>query len=96
MQISLPDFLEKEKKDSINIIDIRDNYQYNQGHIENAQNIPAMYLLRNPSKYLNKNAIYYIYCEYGNTSRYVSNQLNSLGYKTINIAGGYSLYQMSK
>ena len=36
------------------IIDIRDNYTYNQGHIKNAKNIPYYSLLSNHSIYLNK------------------------------------------
>lgn len=96
MQINIPELLEKGKKEAMNIIDIRDNYQYNLGHIDDSQNIPTNYLLTNPAQYLNKKDIYYIYCEYGNTSRYVVNQLNRLGYKTISIAGGYSTYQKMK
>lgn len=93
MQINILELLEKEKKESINIIDIRDNYQYNLGNIKNSKNIPTNYLLTNYSQYLNKNDIYYIYCEYGSTSRYVATRLNSLGYQVISIAGGYSAYQ---
>lgn len=96
MQINIPELLEREKKEHINIIDIRDNYQYNLGHMENSQNIPTSYLLTNPNQYLNKNDLYYIYCEYGNTSRYVSNQLNSLGYNVLSIIGGYNAYQRIK
>ena len=46
-----------------NIIDIRDNYSYNQGHLKNARNIPYYSLLSNYSIYLNKHEEYYLYCE---------------------------------
>ena len=36
-----------------NIIDIRDNFTYNSGHIKNAINIPYYSLLSNYSMYLN-------------------------------------------
>ena len=36
-----------------NIIDIRDNYSYNAGHIPNALNIPYYSLLTNYNIYLN-------------------------------------------
>lgn len=96
MQINISKLLKKEKIESLKIIDIRNSYQYSLGHIENAKNIPTNYLLTNPSQYLNKNDIYYIYCEYGNTSRYVSDQLNSLGYKALSVIGGYNEYQRIK
>jgi len=41
------------------IVDIRDNYTYNQGHIKNAINIPYYNLLNNYSHYLNKIDRYY-------------------------------------
>ena len=36
------------------IIDIRDKYTYNQGHLNNSKNIPYYSLLSNYSIYLNK------------------------------------------
>ena len=78
----------------VKIIDIRDNYQFNLGSIPTSINIPKNFLLTNPDTYLKKDDIYYIYCEYGNTSKKVSNVLNSLGYNTINVLGGFSEYKL--
>ena len=72
-------------------IDIRDNNSYNNGHIDGAINIPFKNLLVNP-KLLNKNEIYYIYCQSGNNSKILVNYLNKLGYSCINVSGGYSKY----
>lgn len=72
-----------------NIIDIRDNYSYNQGHIKNAINIPYYSLLSNYSMYLNKKETYYLYCDYGKQSMEISNRLNSFGYNTFYIKEGY-------
>ena len=46
--------------DSLNIIDIRDNYLYNIGSIPHSKNIPMNFLIMNPDNYLNKNDTYYI------------------------------------
>ena len=78
--------------DDINIIDIRDNYQYNLGKIENSINIPMNFLLKNPSEYLNKDERYYIYCDYGNRSRKCTLLLSNEGYDVVNIKGGYNNY----
>ena len=75
-----------------NIIDIRNNYYYNLGHIPRSINIPYYDLLTNHKYYLNKYSIYYLYCDSGDQSLEISNRLNSLGYKTLNISGGYDEY----
>jgi len=75
-----------------NIIDIRNNYYYNLGHINGAINIPYYNLLNNYSYYLNKHNTYYIYCDTGDQSLEIVKRLNSFGYHTININGGYEAY----
>ena len=74
------------------IVDIRDNYSYNLGHIKNAINIPYYNLLGNYSHYLNKNSTYYLYCGEGRQSEEIANRLRSFGYDTYNIIGGYLGY----
>ena len=71
------------------IIDIRDNYSYNISHIKNAINIPYYNLLNNYSHYLNKNNIYYLYCDEGKQSNEISKRLNSFGYNIKSIEGGF-------
>ena len=71
------------------IIDIRDNYSFSISHIKNSINIPYYNLLNNYSHYLNKNNIYYLYCEEGKQSNEISKRLNSFGYNTKSIEGGF-------
>ena len=75
-----------------NIIDIRTKEKYLISHIEDAVNISYMDLLLNHKKYLVKNKTYYIYCDSGIRSKRLVNELNSLGYHTIDIEGGYNNY----
>lgn len=75
------------------IIDIRDNYSYNEGHIKNALNIPYYSLLSNYSLYLNKHDKYYLYCNYGKQSMEISNRLNSFGYNTYYVKEGYLYFK---
>lgn len=72
-----------------NIIDIRDNFTYNSGHIKNAINIPYYSLLSNYSMYLKKSETYYLYCDYGKQSMEISNRLNLFGYHTFYVKEGY-------
>lgn len=75
------------------IIDIRDNYSYNVSHIKDSINIPYYNLLNNYSHYLSKNNIYYLYCEEGRQSREISKRLNSFGYNTKSIQGGFKSFK---
>lgn len=83
-------------KNNIEIIDIRDKYLYNMGHIPYAKNIPKNLLLMNPDNYLDKYKTYYIYCSYGINSKKTCEILSNKGYDVINIIGGYNEYNLCK
>ena len=83
-------------KSRVNIIDIRSSSNYVIGHVNNAINISELELVNNHYKYLNKNDIFYIYCDYGNSSKRVVFYLNNLGYNTVNINGGYYNFLLRK
>ena len=76
----------------INLIDIRKNYLYNLGSIPSSKNIPSSFLLMDPSKYLNKDKEYYIYCTQGMESAKVCSNLKKQGYNVVNVLGGYHDY----
>ena len=78
----------------LNIIDIRDNYLYNMGCIPGSRNIPMNFLLTNPDNYLNKDEEYYIYCNRGINSKRTCEILNKLGYKVVNLSGGFERYKL--
>lgn len=79
----------------VKIIDIRKSYLYNLGSIPSSRNIPSSYLLIDPSKYLNKNEEYYIYCTQGMESPRICANLTKQGYKVVNVLGGYNDYMTS-
>lgn len=49
----------------VELIDIREEYEYKGGSIKSAKNIPMGELLDEPEKYLNKSKEYYIMCQSG-------------------------------
>ena len=83
------------KLGTINVIDLRSIEKYNSSHIETSINIPFEKLMINHSKYLNKTDEYYLYCQYGKTSVKVCIFLNKLGYKVINLVGGYEAWLLN-
>lgn len=91
--ISISEF---NKLDNVNIIDIRSIEKFNSNHIEGAINIPANLLILNPSKYLIKLDIYYIYCQKGIQSKKICLILQKEGYNVVNIEGGYEAWILNK
>ena len=79
----------KDLKPDYNVIDIRDTYSYSLDHYKNAINIPMNILLTYPSRFLNKNSVYYIYCTSGSRSKKTCELLSILGYNVINVVDGF-------
>ncbi len=78
------------------IIDIRNKNSYNCSHIKNAVNFSHDDLIYNHKSILDKKNLYYIYCEKGVLSNKTSTILNSLGYDTYSLDGGYNKYLVER
>lgn len=97
-------FLKKDKSQVINVndidsfigkvelIDIREPFEYKFGSLKTAKNIPMGNLLNAPDKYLIKNKTYYIICESGSRSSMATRVLTKQGYNVIDVAGGIGSY----
>ena len=80
----------------VELIDIREDYEYKGGSIKSSKNIPMGQLLNEPEKYINKNKEYYIMCQSGGRSARACNNLKSQGFNVINVAGGMGSYVGTK
>jgi rhodanese-related sulfurtransferase len=80
----------------IDLIDIREPYEYKTGSIKSAKNIPMGNLLSNPEKYLKKDKEYHILCQSGGRSSSACGKLTKLGFDVVNVAGGVGSYAGSK
>lgn len=80
------------KLGKINLIDIREGYEYNGGHVPTAKNIPMGEILDAPEKYLNKEDKYHIICQTGGRSLKTCKELSDKGYKVVNVSGGTGSY----
>lgn len=80
----------------VNIIDLRGIESYNNSHIEGARNIEFNKLLISPNNYLDKNLVYYVYCQKGKKSLKLCEILCRQGYKLVNINGGYEAWILNK
>ena len=81
-----------EKLSMVNLIDVRENYEFRSGHVPKARNIPMSAILAEPEKYLHKDKEYHIICHSGSRSSGTSRRLSALGYKVVNVSGGTMSY----
>lgn len=80
----------------VELIDIRENYEYAGGSIRSAKNIPMGELLNDPDKYLSKDKEYYIMCQSGGRSARACSSLSNEGFNVINVSGGVGSYLGTK
>ncbi|GKU24103.1 rhodanese-like domain-containing protein [Clostridium folliculivorans] len=76
----------------INLIDVREPYEYKNGHLPSAKNIPVNKIIADADKLLDKSKEYHIICQSGARSSRVCSALNKNGFKVINVSGGTSGY----
>lgn len=77
----------------IDLIDIREPYEYKAGHLPTAKNIPMDTILSAPEKYLDKTKEYHIICHSGSRSSMTCSILKENGFNIINVAGGTGRYR---
>lgn len=74
------------------IIDLRDEDEYDLGHVPTAVNIPYEELDQFKNKLRKYNEII-LYCDRGSSSLLAARELSKIGYKVINIYGGIKAYR---
>lgn len=80
----------------IELIDIREPYEYAGGSLKGAKNIPMQKLISDPSKYMKEDKTYYILCHSGSRSIRTCRYLTKIGYDVVNVDRGYGSYVGSK
>ncbi len=77
----------------INLIDIREPYEYKSGHLPTAKNIPMDILLSEAEKRLDRSKEYHIICHSGARSSRACSILKEEGFNVINVSGGTGRYR---
>ena len=80
----------QENAKSINLIDVRSPLEFQDGHVDGAKNIPMAGLMFNTNEFLKKDETYYLMCWSGNRSYATYQDLESKGYKVVQVEGGFS------
>lgn len=81
---------------NINLVDIREPYEYKNVSIKTSKNIPMGNLIEEPDKYLEKNKTYYIMCQSGGRSQRTCSILTKQGFDVVNVSGGMGSYVGTK
>ena len=78
----------------INLIDVREKYEFKSGKIKGSINVPMVGIINNAGHFLKKEQTYYIICLSGSRSSRVCHVLSSQGYNVINVKGGTGYFGM--
>ena len=81
--------LEDKLKEGIQLLDVREVFEYEMGHIKEAINIPVDSL---DAYQANRSKVVYIICARGNRSFRACVTLQQRGYHCINVTGGMALW----
>ncbi|MBJ8349028.1 rhodanese-like domain-containing protein [Streptococcus zalophi] len=90
--IPMSSFKDLHQQKSLNLIDVREKYEYESGHIPGAQNLPLSDL-QFSFQTLDQEKEYYIICQSGSRSLMASQFLSAKGFHVTNIEGGTSAWQ---
>ena len=74
------------------LVDVRDEEDYRNGHLEGAVNLPLEELHR-AAEVLPMNRMIIVYCAHGSSSMLAARELDQMGYEVINTYGGLSYYR---
>ncbi|MER2226199.1 MAG: rhodanese-like domain-containing protein [Carnobacterium sp.] len=90
--ISMPEFEQKWKKGKLPLVDVREDNEWEEGHLEGAIHVPLSALSSVKQK-LDKNEEYYVMCHSGARSSMACQELAKEGYKVTNVMGGISAWR---
>ena len=86
-EITFKDFYQLCQNGCSTIIDVREEVEFKQVHIESSQNFPLS-SLADTYEVLDKNQTYYVICKSGIRSARACQFLAEQGYEVINVQGG--------
>lgn len=89
--ISMADFYKKQQTEELSIIDVREPYEFNSGHVPGAVNYPLGNLIDTFGK-IDETKEQYVICQGGDRSELATAFLASQGIDAIDVLGGTADY----
>ena len=91
-EITFNDFYQLYQKESLSVLDVREEVEFKQVHIESAQNLPLS-SLADTYEVLDKNQTYYVICKSGIRSAHACHFLAEKGYDVVNVPVGMDVFE---
>ncbi|MFW8053757.1 rhodanese-like domain-containing protein [Vagococcus fluvialis] len=85
--VGMPEFYQESKRNKVTIIDVRETFEYEMGHIPESINMPLSEL-GETFETLEKETPYFLICQSGSRSATAGEFLGMQGYDVTNILGG--------
>lgn len=85
--ISTKELEELLNSEDIKLLDVREDYEYNQGHIEQAKLFPLSNFPE-ATESLDLNKKYYLICRSGNRSKRAAEVMERNNFDVVNVEGG--------
>jgi len=85
--MGMPEFYQEAKRSQLAIIDVREVFEYEMGHIPGAINLPLSEI-GDMFETLEKETPYFLICQSGSRSAMAGGFLGNQGYDVTNILGG--------
>ena len=79
---------ELDQQENIQLIDVREEDEYVDGHIPNAYLLPLSELFEKAKDVIQEGKRHYVYCRSGQRSRTAVNKLKAMGYTEVYNIGG--------
>lgn len=90
--VKMNEFEQALKNGDANVLDVRELYEYEEGHVPGSINVPTSEFLKY-MHLIDKDKHYYIICLTGSRSLMVARYLDQQGYQVSNVLGGIIVYR---
>lgn len=78
---------------TVYIIDVREEYEYNSGHLKNAYNVPLSNINSIDKNWIPLDSKIVVYCHSGNRSKKAADTLIKMGYSNVYDMGGITSWE---
>ena len=85
--ISMPEFYKKYQTEILSILDVREDYEFQMGHVPTAKNLPLSTFETG-----DKQEKYYVICQSGARSAAACQFLSAQEFDVTNVAGGMNFW----
>ena len=84
------------RKDDVQILDVREQFEWDAGHIEGAQHVPLSQVMATEVEGLDRDRPVVAVCKMGNRSEVAKLMLQARGFEAYNLLGGMEEWEQEQ